>query len=123
MLNGPLIIGDGTWIGHEVMITGGQAEVYIGKDVDIAPRVTIITGTHKPFSSEAKAAGAGYSSSIKIGDGTWVGACSTILGGVNIENCCIIGAGSLVNKNFESRSVLCGIPAKSIKKTQGRSHE
>ena len=46
-LNGKLIVGDNTWIGHEVLIVGGNAPIKIGKDCDIAPRVTIASGTHK----------------------------------------------------------------------------
>ena len=47
-LTGQLIIGDNTWIGHEVLVVGGDAPVCIGKNVDIAPRVNIITGGHQP---------------------------------------------------------------------------
>lgn len=83
-LNGKLEIGNNTWIGHEVLIVGGDADVLIGKDVDIAPRVNLITGTHKPFTITGKAAGEGYSLPITIEDGAWIGAASTILGGVTL---------------------------------------
>lgn len=46
-LTGPLQIGADTWIGHEVLVVGGDAPVEIGACCDIAPRVLIATGTHQ----------------------------------------------------------------------------
>lgn len=47
--SGSLSIGDGTCIGHEALIVGGDASVSIGRNVDIAPGVSIVTGTHELF--------------------------------------------------------------------------
>lgn len=116
LLTGKLCIGENTWIGHEVMIVGGSASVTVGRDVDIAPRVSIITGSHKPFGNEGKAAGDGYSEPIIIGNGAWVGACSTVLGGVSIGSQSIVAAGSLVRKDVVAGSVVGGVPAMALGK-------
>lgn len=57
-----------------------------------------------------------YPKSIHIGNDVWIGANSTILGGVNIGDGAIIAAGSVVNKNVPSRCIVAGVPAKVIKK-------
>lgn len=113
-ITGPLEIGDNTWIGHEVMIVGGDAGVCIGKDVDIAPRVTLITGTHEPFGAPGKAAGRGYSQPINIGDGAWLGAAATLLGGVTIGKQSIVAAGALVRRSTQAMEVVGGIPARRL---------
>lgn len=114
-LTGNLIIGKGTWIGHEVLMVGGDANIVIGDNVDIAPRTSLITGSHELFSSPLRAAGKGYSLPINVGDGVWIGACSTVLGGIRLGSCSVIGANSLVNKDVPERSVYGGVPAKSLK--------
>jgi acetyltransferase-like isoleucine patch superfamily enzyme len=40
------------------------------------------------------------------------------LGGVKIGKGCIIGAGSLVNKNIPDFSIAVGVPAKRVKKRE-----
>lgn len=110
-LSGELSIGDNTWIGHEVMIVGGQASVTIGKDCDIAPRVMLVTGSHKINDSNSyKVAGEGYSLPIEIGNGCWLCSNTTLLAGVTLGNKCLIGAYTLVNKSFADNSIVLGNP-------------
>lgn len=113
-LTGALTIGDNTWIGHEVLIVGGDAAIRIGKDVDIAPRVLMVTGTHEPFGIQGKAAGKGYSRPIKVEDGVWIGAGATVLGGVTLGEQSIVAAGALVRSDTAAESVSGGVPAKHI---------
>ena len=114
LLSGRLVIGANTWIGHEVMIVGGDADVYIGRDVDIAPRATLVTGGHRAFTSAGKAAGVGYSEAITVGDGSWIGAAATVLGGVRLGREVIVGAGALVRGNVADGQVVAGVPARKI---------
>lgn len=113
-LTGRLLIGDDTWIGHEVLIVGGDAAVVIGSKVDIAPRVSLITGSHEFFTSEDRAAGKGYSLPITIEDGAWLGASSTILGGVTVGERGVVAAGGLVNCDVKSGYLVGGVPAREI---------
>lgn len=57
-------------------------------------------------------------SPIHIGEGTFIGACSIILKGVNIGKHCVIGAGSVVTKDIPNCEVWAGNPAKFIKKIE-----
>lgn len=55
---------------------------------------------------------------IEVGEYSFVGARSTILPGVTIGSHCVIGAGSLVNKDVPDGTVVAGVPAKFICTTE-----
>lgn len=112
--SGPVSIGEDTFLGHEVIIVGGDAPVRIGAKCDLAPRVLVVTGTHLDGGAE-RAAGRGVSHPVLIGDGVWIGAATTVLGGVGIGDGTMIGAGSLVNKSVPKRVIAVGSPCKIIK--------
>ena len=114
--NGPLRVGDGTWIGHQVLITGGDAPVVIGANVDIAPRTLIVTGTHLPEPGTRKAAGAGVSLPVHIEDGAWIGAGATILGGAVVGASSIVAASALVRGKLAPGGVFGGVPARALDK-------
>lgn len=116
LTSGPVQIGAGTWIGHEFMLAGGKAPVSMGANCDIAPRVTIITGSHEILIGKNRIAGPGYSSEINIGNGCWIATGATILGGTKIGNCCIVAAGAVVKGEFPERCIIAGVPARIIKK-------
>lgn len=114
-LTGRLTIGNGTYIGHRVLIVGGDAEVVIGKNVDIAPNVLIVSGSHEITPYSDRVAGAGYSAPIFIGNGCWLGAGSVILGASRLGENTIVAAGAVVKGDFPSRVIIGGVPAKIIK--------
>ena len=53
---------------------------------------------------------------VTIGNNVWIAANATILPGVIIEDNCVIGANTLVNKNIEKGSLVVGNPCRVIKK-------
>lgn len=114
-LGGNLFIGDETWIGHDVLVCGGDADVIIGARVDIAPRVLLITGSHRVDVSGERAAGPGYSSPIVIGDGAWIGANATLLGGVTVGRGSVVAAGAVVTSDVAPGTLVAGVPAKDLK--------
>lgn len=84
-------IGDGTLIGHQVVIaTINHAQDPVSR-ADMFP---------KP---------------VKIGKNVWIGAHATILPGVTIGDNAIIAAGAVVTKDVEKNAVTGGVPAKKIK--------
>lgn len=84
-------IGDGTLIGHQVVIaTLNHAQDPLSR-ADMFP---------KP---------------VKIGKNVWIGAHATILPGVTIGDNAIIAAGAVVTKDVENNVVAGGVPAKKIK--------
>ena len=52
---------------------------------------------------------------VKIGKNVWIGSDSTILPGIEIGDGAIVGAGSVVTKNVEPNTIVCGNPAKFLK--------
>lgn len=87
----------------------------IGKNCFIAPNVVIACAGHS-LDPIQRGQGVLTSKPIYIGENVWIGANSTILGGVSIGNNTVIGAGSLVNKNIPSGVVAVGNPCHVIRK-------
>ena len=114
-LTGHLSIGAGTWIGHQVLVVGGDAPINIGADVDIAPRVLLVSGSHELTGSMTRTAGAGYSSPIVVEDGVWIGAGATILGGVTVGAASMVAAGAVVRHDVPPGCVVGGVPARILR--------
>ena len=114
-VGGMFSIGENTWIGEDVLVTGGNAPIAIGRDCDIGPRVIIVSGSHHLWETPERAAGSGISRPIQIGDGVWIGAGATILGGVTIGDCAMIAAGAVVAKDVAPQSMVVGIPARAVR--------
>lgn len=115
MLGGPISIGQNTFIGDDFLVVGGSSVVDIGSNVDIAPRVTIVTGTHVIEPDGPHVAGEGYSLPVVIGDGCWICTGSTILGGTTIGPRSIVAAGAVVRGNFPEGCLIGGVPAVVIR--------
>lgn len=113
-----LSIGEHTYIGHDVLIAGGVAPIQIGAFVDIAPRVSIINGSHEfgHESNSVRAAGRGIGAPINIGDGAWIGAGSILVGGCNIGRRAVIGAGSVVTGEIPDDTIAFGVPCRPVRR-------
>ncbi len=108
---GNISIGQNTWISPGVVIhTHTKADISIGESCDIGPGVEIITGSHQ-IGDSSRRAGIGIASPVKIGNGSWIGAKTLILGGVNVGEGVIIAAGSLVAKDTPNNVLVAGVPA------------
>lgn len=113
--NCEISIGENSFIGHDVCFYG-NGKFILGDNVDIAPQVKLLTGSHKIDQLPVRAAGTGYNSYIKIGSGTWIGAGAIVLPGITIGEGSIIAAGSVVTTDIEPFSLYAGNPAKFRKK-------
>jgi maltose O-acetyltransferase len=108
---GTLRIKNGTWLSPKtVMYTHPDALIEIGENCDIGPGVKFITGSHI-IGDATRRAGEGVAKDIVIGNGTWIGAYSIILGGANIGDGCVIAAGSVVTSDVDSNTLVAGVPA------------
>lgn len=113
--NGKLRIGDNTWIGSECMLNVSSS-IVIGRSCDIAPRVTMVTGSHIINYEGDSIAGEGISMDIEIEDGCWICACSTILGSSKIGRKSIVSAGSITKNQYGDNELLVGAIAVPHKK-------
>lgn len=107
-------VGKGSFINKRCKFDN-NVEVIIGENCAIGHEVMFCTSTHE-VGSEIKRAGKVLEGKIKVGNGSWIGARSTILSGVTIGKGVVIGAGSLIIKDCEDNCLYAGIPAKKIKK-------
>jgi len=88
---GGIEIGDGTLIGHQVVLAT------LNHDLDPEHRGDLLP---KP---------------IKIGKNVWIGAHATVLSGVIVGDNAVIAAGAVVTKDVPKNAVVGGVPAKKIK--------
>lgn len=109
--------GKNIHIGKNVFINSGckfqdQGGIYVGDGTLIGHNVVLATLNHdlKPEKRHGM-----YPKPINIGKNVWIGSSSVILPGVTIGNNAVIGAGSVVTKNIPENTVAVGIPAKVIK--------
>lgn len=110
-------IGKGSNIGRRCVISAHN-RIIIGEKVLIAPNVYIADCQHEYRDIDKFVIDQGINSGnnkIIIGDGTWIGMNSCILGNVSIGRNCVIGANSFVNKDIPDYSVAVGSPAKVVK--------
>jgi len=114
--DGAVFIDDNSWIGlKNTFYRTTSASIKIGKNCDIGPEVTFVTGSHE-IGDENRRAGIGIGQDIIIGDGCWVGARVTIIGGVTISKGSIIGAGAVVCSDVPENCLYAGVPAKFVRK-------
>jgi len=88
---GGIYIGDGTLIGHNVVLAT------INHEFDPASR-----GINRP-------------SPIRIGKNVWIGSNATVLPGVSIGDGAIVAAGAVVTKDVPENCVVGGVPARLIR--------
>lgn len=85
---GGITIGDGSLIGHNVVLATLNHNLNPAKRANLLP------------------------APIKIGKGVWIGSNSTVLPGVSIGDNAVIGAGSVVTRDIPPNAIAAGNPAK-----------
>jgi maltose O-acetyltransferase len=109
---GRVVLGRDTWLSPGVIFHSHlAAPIVIGTACDIAPGVAFIPGGHAMGPADRRA-GEGLAKPIDVGDGTWIGAHSIILGGVTIGRGCMIAAGSVVTRDVPDNTLVAGVPAR-----------
>lgn len=108
-------IGTDSWVGaRNEIISTRNAPIHIGDRCDIGPGVMFVVGSHE-FGPSSRRAGKGKSRPITIGNGTWIGARATILGGSTIGEGCMIAAGSVIRGSFPANVLIAGTPGKVVR--------
>jgi acetyltransferase-like isoleucine patch superfamily enzyme len=111
---GDISIGEGVWVSFAVSggcyIQGGNG-IVLGDNTIFAPNVKMISANHDKTDKSKWIT----NKPIVIGKNCWIGANAVILPGVELGDNVIVAAGSVVNKSFESNSIIAGVPAKKLK--------
>ena len=110
-----ITIGDGCYINRRcTLFADWGCAITLGTNVWLGPEVMLWTGSHT-VGPGSQRCGTGVSSPIVIGNGCWVGARATILGGVTIGSGSVVGASALVMKDIARNCLVAGVPAKLIR--------
>lgn len=89
--------------------------IEIGDDVQIAPNVQLLTARH-PVDAAHRRARWESGKPISIRDGAWLGGGAIVLPGISIGAQAIVGAGAVVTRDVEARTVVAGNPARVIRR-------
>jgi len=111
-------IGDHTALNSYVMLNADtEGEIRIGKHVLIGPNVVFRASNHVFEGKDTIIRQQGHNPGrIIVGDDVWIGANAVILPNVDVGKGAVIGAGSVVNKDVASYSIVGGVPAKQLGK-------
>lgn len=96
---GGIEIGDGTLIGHNVVLATLNHALAPERRGDLIPRP------------------------IRIGKNVWIGSSAVILPGVTIGDGAVIAAGAAVTKDVPENSVVGGVPARVLRTIQTQAQE
>jgi acetyltransferase-like isoleucine patch superfamily enzyme len=113
--------GSGITIGDDVAINyagyiDGSGGVSIGDDTIIGPGLVILSSSHGIDDSAVKIREAAKSfKPVTVGNDVWIGANVTILMGVSVGDGAVLGAGSVVTSSVDARTVVAGVPARTIR--------
>lgn len=102
-----------------IPITGGNSRALIGRNVSIAPNVTLVLSSAPNNGVELN--GFAYvkerltdHKAIVIRDEAWIGTNVTILPGVTVGRCAVIGAGCILTRNADDYGIYAGVPGRKV---------
>lgn len=109
-----LLIGDNVGIGNRCQLVSHK-RISIGEGTILAPGVMLFDHNHLYDGRTGVDQRLFDDGEIVIGKHSWLGAGCIVLKNVHIGDNCVIGAGSVVNKDIPSGCIAAGIPAKVIR--------
>jgi maltose O-acetyltransferase len=106
-------------VGERCFVNAGAvmldpAPITIGDDVQVGPKVQLLTATH-PVDAAERATGWELARPIVIGSGTWLGGGVIIGPGVTVGERTVVGAGAVVVRDLPADVVAVGNPARVIR--------
>jgi acetyltransferase-like isoleucine patch superfamily enzyme len=111
---GSIDIGECVFVGPFVVIYG-HAGVEVGDNSLLSMHVSVLSSDHTiPSMRQEIRSAPDILKKTRIGCDVWIGAGSTILGGVSIGDGCVIGAGSVVKRDLPPGAIAMGVPARII---------
>ena len=113
-LGGFVKIGEDCSVNAYCVLYGGGG-LTIGNSVRIAAHCVIVPSNHQFADVDRPIREQGLSmKGIVIEDDVWIGAGVKVLDGVTLGRGCVVGAGAVVTKSVPARTVVGGVPARTI---------
>ena len=109
-----IVVGDDVFIGFNSWINA-QGSVVIEDSVIFGPFVVVATGNHT-FDNGSYRFGPHEKRRVKINEGAWIAAHSSIVPGVEVGARSIVAAGAVVVSEVDQDSLFAGNPAKIVKR-------
>lgn len=95
-IKSPISIGNGCLFSRNIQVRSGDGHTIF----DLEKKISLLEEKNR---------------FVNIGEHVWIGSSVTVLHNADIGNGCVIGTGSLVNKNFKDNCLIAGSPAKIIR--------
>jgi acetyltransferase-like isoleucine patch superfamily enzyme len=108
---GKLTIGDRVFINWGTTVVSHK-EISIGDDCKIGELSAIFDTDHHEVEPGVDVTTA----TVSIGNNVWIGRNSIVLPGVHIGDNAVIAAGSIVNADVETNTLVAGAPARLIRR-------
>ena len=107
-----LHIGNGVFIGPRCLLDL-EGPLFIGERSTLSPGVIVLTH-QDPGTFQRNRLHAHYPAFVTttiVGKDCWIGTNSTIIPGVTLGNCVMVGASSVVTRDFPDHVLIAGLPA------------
>jgi len=112
---GGLSIGDECFLGDECLLDLAD-EIHLEGQVTLAERVVVLTHMNVGYHDHPlQARFPAVSAPVRIGKGSFVGACVTVLPGVRIGAGSFVAAGSVVKDDVPDHTLVAGVPARQVR--------
>lgn len=115
-----LVIGDHCYIGRDVFLDLAE-RITLEDYVTISMRCTLITHTNVGNRPAELINLPASSAPIVIRRGAYLGACSTVLEGVEIGERAVIAAGAVVRNSVAQEQVVGGVPSRPLRRATASS--
>jgi maltose O-acetyltransferase len=106
-------IGAGSYVGTKNWFEG-SGRITIGENCLLGPEVMIVTSTHPRLESGAIGRRV-EPREVSVASGCWLGARTTLLPGVSLQDGVVIAAGAVVVSDCEAGGTYAGVPARRVK--------
>lgn len=111
-VRGRLSIGEHTVVNISCFFDLNDA-ISIGHHVGVGHEVMVLTTTHRMGPSQRRN-GPTFTAPVRIADGAWIGARSTILPGITVGEGAVVAAGAVVVRDVPPNTLVGGVPARVI---------
>jgi len=117
--NGCVSVGENTGLSaHTVVHATNDCPVRIGRDGIIGPQCYLAGGGNYRFDRKdipIREQGIRPDGGVTLENDVWLGARTTVLGGVTMRTGSIAGAGAVVSRDIPEYAICAGVPAKVIR--------